>query len=143
MQRDRDDTHRLRCAHCGYDLFGLPNDVCPECGHEFDPESVPPLPDLDLAKAAAAVAVGLAILVICGVIYLSLEEVQSWGSWRGCGRRSNTTNTTGHLIFMAHPMLAIMLWHARTHRISRRIVLNAILAVLTSWITAVTILEHA
>lgn len=27
-----------RCLHCGYALRGLPEAVCPECGHGFDPE---------------------------------------------------------------------------------------------------------
>lgn len=26
----------LHCLHCGYDLRGLPEDRCPECGHYFD-----------------------------------------------------------------------------------------------------------
>jgi hypothetical protein len=40
------------CAHCGYNLRGLPKPRCPECGHAFDPAEVrgdpdglpPPLP---------------------------------------------------------------------------------------------------
>ena len=27
----------LRCVHCGYDLRGLAENRCPECGHDFDP----------------------------------------------------------------------------------------------------------
>jgi len=27
----------IRCRTCGYSLVGLPTNVCPECGHHFDP----------------------------------------------------------------------------------------------------------
>ena len=29
--------HHRRCLTCSYDLHGLPDDRCPECGREFDP----------------------------------------------------------------------------------------------------------
>ena len=35
-----DDDDALTCPLCGYDLRGLPEDRCPECGHAFDPASL-------------------------------------------------------------------------------------------------------
>ena len=31
-----------RCARCGYDLQGLTEPRCPECGTPFDPEAAAP-----------------------------------------------------------------------------------------------------
>ena len=35
MHQDQFDD--LHCQHCGYQLRGLPEERCPECGHGFDP----------------------------------------------------------------------------------------------------------
>lgn len=34
------DAEQLNCPLCGYDLRGLPENRCPECGHAFDPEEL-------------------------------------------------------------------------------------------------------
>src|SRR5688500_17127114 len=34
------DADALNCPLCGYDLRGLPENRCPECGHAFDPEEL-------------------------------------------------------------------------------------------------------
>ncbi len=31
------DRRAFTCKHCGYDLHGLPEPRCPECGNAFDP----------------------------------------------------------------------------------------------------------
>ncbi len=33
-------TNELQCPTCGYSLLGLPENRCPECGNEFDPQYV-------------------------------------------------------------------------------------------------------
>ena len=32
------ERRAFTCRHCGYDLHGLPEPRCPECGNVFDPE---------------------------------------------------------------------------------------------------------
>ncbi len=143
MRRTCDDTHRLRCAHCGYDLFGLPNDVCQECGNAFDPNDQPEPIDPDLARSAAGISVGVALATVCLVIKVSLDEVSTWGYRYFCCRGCSSSGSEVSMIALAHLILGAMLWHAREHRICRRTVANAILAVLTEWISALVILEYA
>ena len=36
QRRKRRDSEP-RCAKCGYLLYGLPSNICPECGTPFEP----------------------------------------------------------------------------------------------------------
>jgi hypothetical protein len=61
----KDATARKRCLGCGYILDGLPENRCPECGRQFDPES----PGTFLVEAESARPYLLtAVLAVLGVL---------------------------------------------------------------------------
>lgn len=69
MNSDARGSQRLTqyCPNCGYDLCGLPEDRCPECGQRFDRSSLPVVepgtnPPGRPLWPLQAVAIGLAFL---------------------------------------------------------------------------------
>ena len=79
-----------RCVNCGYDLRGLEQLRCPECGLAFDPKYLPPadipwlkrgqrLRDVDAAAAAAA-AGGNAFIAYWRTVWLILVRPRKFGA---------------------------------------------------------------
>jgi hypothetical protein len=77
----------MRCLGCGYDLHGLPENRCPECGLPFDPAD----PGTSLLSAdsgrkylvAAIASLGMLTLPLLalGLIAGTDWYIQSWASW--------------------------------------------------------------
>lgn len=73
------DIDRLRCWECNYDLTGLPEHRCPECGTKFDPEQLRRRYEsrADRARltwpaiASRYVLLTMAACLMCGVLALA------------------------------------------------------------------------
>jgi hypothetical protein len=79
-----DDAARVRrCAGCGYDLRGLEQFRCPECGLEFDPNYVPPadIPWLKRGNVAidANATGGNAFVAYWRTVWLVLARPRQFG----------------------------------------------------------------
>ena len=61
-----DQTRPRRCAHCEYDLAGLPTPVCPECGQE-QPK---PRPKRFVPPGKAWIGVSMAGVLVFGTLML-------------------------------------------------------------------------
>ena len=57
MTDDTQSSPTLHCPQCGYNLTGLAQNRCPECGREFDPE-------VEAARSASQQPIGLAGVLI-------------------------------------------------------------------------------
>ena len=75
------------CPVCGYDLRGLPKQVCPECGVVFELTDEEPFrwkPIAGIFAAMASMLIGLATTLMCiQSFHLYVNEL---GSWCGTGR---------------------------------------------------------
>lgn len=68
----------LLCPNCGYNLFGLPENRCPECGDPFDPDEVIARLPKPISRARALLLLFWplgCILLTRGFAMLPLEEV--------------------------------------------------------------------
>lgn len=71
-----------QCPECGYDLRGLRETVCPECGSRFDARDFGGTSGVGLLESiGCAVALGSAMLSVPLAIHTGLEQVSS----RFCG----------------------------------------------------------
>ncbi len=70
MQLRHPDT---RCAHCDYDLSGLPpRHICPECGHPFDADTVTWRPRRHLWLVAVDLGSVIIAIVLSAITHWSL-----------------------------------------------------------------------
>lgn len=75
-------TAAMRCAKCAYDLRGLAEHRCPECGRAFDPAK----PETFLQRPVSghrllgwmALSLACAIAPFIAIVVLRPERMQSW-----------------------------------------------------------------
>ena len=58
----------VRCPRCDYDLFGIPEHRCPECGYGYDHEAIRALAAGEAAKRLAAARGIIRSSVICAAL---------------------------------------------------------------------------
>ncbi len=83
------------CPVCGYDLRGLPDQRCPECGHAFDPATLPLTRERDVPSSPAAT------LALAGAILLAFAKF-GWGQTQ--------TNTFGQVVWIALMWALAAIW---------------------------------
>ena len=85
------DRREFTCLQCGYNLKGLPEPRCPECGADFDPSEIERIrARIGLRRAPPK---GRWIVVVA-VLLLAALVTGSFIAWRNTARRSPTTTTT-------------------------------------------------
>lgn len=140
---DPDESAGLRCALCGYDLRGLPGDICPECGREFDrsPRAAA-APDRSFqVSVAAGCAIALSAAAILASLHDGLEivELRGWSRFC-CGRCS----VHGEMLMLGAPILigmsGLACVFARFHPLAARISGCAAISGLAGWVTVLLLL---
>ena len=75
-----------RCVRCGYLLRGLPDPVCPECGHPFDPRDATTYKLNDGGRRAFRTPqLWLALFVLVGIVLLVPSLMCMCGYFDGVG----------------------------------------------------------
>lgn len=78
LQRGQKQNWATACRHCGYDNFGIPGNVCPECGEKFVARVSPPrsgswdarsMIKSWLADVPGVVAANVLILLLMGLVW--------------------------------------------------------------------------
>lgn len=80
------------CRSCNYDLNGLSEHRCPECGREFDPEnpkSFANTPDWHFRRKLKFVGICSVVLAVLYVVGSGIEHGYARFSCENCGARSN------------------------------------------------------
>lgn len=137
---------RARCANCGYDLFGLPHDVCPECGSVYVPAPDPEFqqePDPGAMVAGALLSVVGAMVAIFFLVCSTLAIVHDRVvPYRGCGTHMRDASIIHFGTMIAFVLIGAGIRTAGPSRLCRRIAWNAALATGTALVTCLVILAN-
>jgi hypothetical protein len=143
MPKHPDELH---CPTCGYDLHGLPHNVCPECGIAFDPQALrdraAPSP---LAQVIAPAAISLSTMTALAGVYLAatlgLECIDDHCYGHGCMPPPISTSEMLALIAIASLIITWTSWGiASTARIGVRLAAQCAIASTTTWVTELLLL---
>ena len=66
----------MLCRHCNYNLEGLPNTICPECGRQFN--RIAALPEQRGIIISPRTTKLLLIALVLGVLVLAIYAIR-WG----------------------------------------------------------------
>jgi hypothetical protein len=131
----------LACRACGYDLRGLPEQICPECGQPFSAtEQVARCDDLVSAQVAAfsilAAAASIGLIILWG-----LDRVHDF-RYVGCCRCGGSQESAFWFIGVAMMLLIEIVCHAhnRGAPICSRITRASLIATVTALITCFLLL---
>jgi hypothetical protein len=134
---------QLTCPGCGYALRGLPDNVCPECGREFDAEAMladlrRTSPSVETARLCTFVAALLACVSVIGTPFFGLILIDEIASQFGahCGTHFRSDAPKINLFgVIALGVAWSNLWMAASARTCARPAWLAALATTTAWIT--------
>lgn len=68
--RDHLSRRAMACPNCGYNLYQLFGDVCPECGLQIDPAEFNPRSPEPLSRLAILCQIGMAAWIGAGIFFL-------------------------------------------------------------------------
>ncbi len=78
----------MYCLTCDYDLRGLPEHRCPECGRAFDPShpetfarKPPPMPGFPMWAAVAVASYPLLVLALCLATWIAAAAKLGHAPW--------------------------------------------------------------
>lgn len=123
------------CPECTYDLRGLREAVCPECGHQFDSsEMVERVGFLEAIGWAVALSAGA--LSVPLAIHAGLEQVETMFSWGCCRAQVSTGEPCVIFIALAWSGFAAAYPNSKTRRLAR---LGALVST-AAWFTMFVVL---
>jgi hypothetical protein len=113
--RNLDPLRGLKCPVCSYDLSGLPDHRCPECGHEFDPDQLAARVAPAVGPLAMCASYGLAMLIVLAS-FSNARTLTTYTGWCGTPQANAAVAQSCFVPALFLPIVIIYVMARRAHQ---------------------------